>query len=235
MKMWKKSLFAVAAVAVMAGFVGCSDDDEIIDNNNSKPLTDTLWGMPAMHPEGWTLTYTDGANSKVTLTGVKPEGSDDEDAVVNLTRDARTADIEWPYAILHGMVKDGGSLGKMKQVIVGYKIAEGDTVILGFHKGYSTDLGDVGDEDKNYGFYGVKLGSTWSEGDQFAYDTIDIEDIKLWSDVDKESITPEILEEYTAISFRTASEDYANVNSLDFTLRQINFVGTDGLKADNGQ
>lgn len=46
MKMWKKSLFAAAAVAVMAGFVGCSDDDPISGGGNGgSDAVDTLnWG-----------------------------------------------------------------------------------------------------------------------------------------------------------------------------------------------
>lgn len=226
----KHLLLTAATVMTTAAFAFSADEPT---------YPDTIHAMPIVHPDGWSA-MCDAEGSKLETSGKAGE-----DAVLKLTRVAKPEGKEvWASALGAMFPMDekgtpqGGSFAKLKYVVIGYKVEKDtDTLAITIAKDWNTSTGAP---DWN-GFNAITAKGAADPGN-FVYDTISLSSFFIsWAGDNYPAGTllsdPEAAEYLAScnnFSVKLESEDYENDQIFTLTIKEINFIGEDGLRNDFG-
>jgi hypothetical protein len=207
---------------------------------------ESFYGMPIVHPDGWSpmVDDIDPAVSSATVAG-----GEDEPAEITLVRGTKPTDDEvdpWPEASLLGAMfteEGDNSLKALKEVIVTYTVIEENigTADAGLSFAISTDY-SIGIESAGYAkFHAVLTKGIENLGDEVS-DTIGIADISISYESDDISegtnLESDIGQTYLAtangFAFGIESEKWDADQSIKFSVKSVEFLGDDGLKTDMG-
>lgn len=226
----KHLLLTATAVMTAASFAFGADEPT---------YPDTIHAMPIVHPDGWSkMCDSEGSNLEVS-------GKAGEDAALTLTRVAKPEGKDvWASALGAMFPMDdegtpqGGSFAKLKYVVIGYKVEkETDTLAITIAKDWNTSTGAP---DWN-GFNAISAKGASDVGN-FVYDTIALSSFFIsWAGdnyPDGTLLSDPEAAEYLAscnnFSLKLESDDYENEQVFNLTVKEINFIGEEGLRTDFG-